>query len=88
MKSRCFRRILFNTFYLLRYSFRPTNGNQIGYQNPEILDELIAKYAQVARKHVEAWSNTGIKMFVSYGDIALGAYFSSRVVQKARTTRV
>lgn len=43
---------------------------RLGRQNPDVLDELIFKYAQVARKHVEAWSQTGIKAFVSHDDVA------------------
>jgi len=43
---------------------------RLGWQNPDLLDELIFKYAQVARKHVEAWSRTGIKAFVSHDDVA------------------
>jgi len=43
---------------------------RLGRQNPDVLDELVFKYAQVARKHVEAWSRTGIKAFVSHDDVA------------------
>jgi len=57
---------------------------RLSNQNPEVLDELIAKYAQVARKHVEAWSNTGIKMFVSHDDIAWkgGLFFPTEWYRK------
>jgi hypothetical protein len=43
---------------------------RLARQDPDLLDELISKYAQVARKHVEAWSETGIKAFVSHDDVA------------------
>jgi len=57
---------------------------RLSNQNPEVLDELIAKYAQVARKHVEAWSSTGIKMFVSHDDIAWkgGLFFPTEWYRK------
>ncbi|MEM3648149.1 MAG: uroporphyrinogen decarboxylase family protein [Thermoproteota archaeon] len=43
---------------------------RLALKNPDILDELLTKYAEVAEKHVEAWSRTGIKVFVSHDDIA------------------
>ncbi|MEM3523208.1 MAG: uroporphyrinogen decarboxylase family protein [Thermoproteota archaeon] len=43
---------------------------RLSRQNPDLLDELISKYAEVARKHVEAWSKTGIEVFVSHDDVA------------------
>ncbi|MEM2849751.1 MAG: uroporphyrinogen decarboxylase family protein [Candidatus Bathyarchaeia archaeon] len=43
---------------------------RLALKNPDVLDMLLAKYAMVAEKHVEAWSRTGIKVFVSHDDIA------------------
>jgi hypothetical protein len=43
---------------------------KLAFKNPDLLDDLLAKYAEVSRKHVEAWSRTGIKVFVSHDDIA------------------
>jgi hypothetical protein len=43
---------------------------RLAYQNPEELDELISRYAEVTRKHIDAWSRTGIKFLVSHDDIA------------------
>ena len=40
------------------------------YQNPELLDEALARYAEVSKKHMEAWSRVGIKAFVCHDDIA------------------
>jgi hypothetical protein len=40
------------------------------YQDQNLFDEVLAKYAEVSKKHVEAWSRTGIKAFVSHDDIA------------------
>ena len=57
---------------------------RLSRQNPEILDELVSKYAQVARKHVGAWSNTGIKVFVSHDDVAWrgGLFFPAEWYRK------
>jgi len=57
---------------------------RLSRQNPDVLDELISKYAQVARKHVEAWSNTGISVFVSHDDVAWrgGLFFSTEWYRK------
>jgi len=43
---------------------------KLAFKDPEILDDLLVKYAEVARKHVEAWSRAGIKVFFSHDDIA------------------
>jgi len=43
---------------------------RLAFQNPEELDGLVSKYAEVAMKHIDAWSRTGIKLLVSHDDIA------------------
>jgi hypothetical protein len=43
---------------------------RLAFQNPEELDELISRYAEVTRKHIDAWSRTGIRFLVSHDDIA------------------
>jgi len=62
-------------FYLTLFTYLDihiglTLVSRMARQNPEVLDGLLTEYAEVARKHVEAWSMTGIKVFVSHDDIA------------------
>jgi hypothetical protein len=43
---------------------------RLAFQNPEALEELASKYAEITAKHIDAWSRTGIKLLVSHDDIA------------------
>jgi len=43
---------------------------RLAFQNPEELDELASRYAEITAKHIEAWSRTGIRLLVSHDDIA------------------
>lgn len=43
---------------------------RLAFRDSKILDDLLAKYSEVAKKHVEAWSRIGIKVFFSHDDIA------------------
>lgn len=56
------------TFFIVHvgWNFMP----RLIYKNPELFDEALSKYAEVSRKHLEAWSRTGIKVLVSHDDIA------------------
>lgn len=41
------------------------------HRDPDLFVEAARKYAEVSRMHMEAWSEVGIKAFVSHDDIAL-----------------
>ena len=56
------------TFFIVRIGWRFLA--RLIYQDQNLLDEVLTKYAEVSKKHVEAWSRTGIKVFVSHDDIA------------------
>jgi len=43
---------------------------RLAFQNPEALDELASRYAEITAKHIEAWVRTGIRLLVSHDDIA------------------
>jgi len=56
------------TFFIVRIGWNFMA--RLIYKNQELFDEVLAKYAEVSKKHIEAWSRTGIKAFVSHDDIA------------------
>jgi len=53
-------------------------------KNPSVLEDALSKYAEAATKHVEAWSKTGIKAFVSHDDICtqLGPMVDPRLYRR------
>jgi len=56
------------TFFIVRIGWNLMA--RLIYKDQALLDEVLAKYAEVSEKHMEAWSRTGIKAFVSHDDIA------------------
>jgi len=56
------------TFFIVRIGWNFMA--RLIYKNQDLFDEVLAKYAEVSKKHMEAWSRTGIKALVSHDDIA------------------
>jgi len=56
------------TFFLVHLGH--TFTVRLAFQNPVEFRELLDKYSDVAKMHVEAWSRTGIKVLMSHDDVA------------------
>ncbi len=57
------------TFFIIHLGHRMTL--LLLRRDPELFIEALDKYAEVSIMHMEAWSEVGIKAFVSHDDIAL-----------------
>ena len=56
------------TFFIVRVGWRFLA--RLMLKDVEVFDEVAEKYAEVTRRHTEAWAESGIKVFVCHDDIA------------------
>ncbi|RLG93667.1 hypothetical protein DRO29_07430 [Candidatus Bathyarchaeota archaeon] len=56
------------TFFIVRVGWRLLA--RLILKDADVFDEVAEKYAEVTRRHTEAWAESGIKVFVCHDDIA------------------